>query len=76
MDVIEKKIKRERKRKYRLLRKFQKSRDIATRHLNKSYTCNYLRRQILSNDLDWIESKSKNYMVLKIYEWCKRNTED
>ncbi len=75
MDAIERKLYRERKRKYKLLRKFRKARDIASKHLTKPYTCKFLRRQIRRNELDWIDSNLKDDLAISIYEWCKENTE-
>ncbi len=75
MDAIERKLYRERKRKCKLLRKFRKARDTASKHLTKPYTCKFLRRQIRRNDLDWIEVNSEDKLAVAIYEWCKENTE-
>lgn len=77
MDVIEKKIKHERNKKYHLLRKFRKARDTASKHLRKEYSCNFLRKQITrSEEFDWFSRHSKNELAVKIYEWCKKNIED
>lgn len=75
MDVITRKIKRDRKRRYLLLRKFRKARDLASKHLIKLYPSKYLCRQIRQDELDWIDAHSKNTMAIGIYEWAKKNKE-
>jgi hypothetical protein len=76
MDAVERMIKRERKRKYKLLRKFRQAVDIANRHLNRKYSSSFLFRQIFKWDkYDWIEQHTKNQIAITIYKWCKKNIE-
>lgn len=73
MDAIERKIKRERVRKYKLLRKFRQARDIASKHVHRRYTCNFLRSKIGNwNEFDWFQVNTKNQLAIKIFEWSER----
>jgi hypothetical protein len=73
LDVIERKIKHERKRKYKLLRKFRQARDIATKHTYRRYTCNFLRSKItLHDEFSWLEQNTKDNLAVTIYEWSER----
>lgn len=72
-DVLERAIKRERQTKYRLLRKFRKARDMASKHSKRGYTCNFLRRQIRYHDqYSWIQKYSKNELAIRIFQWSER----
>lgn len=73
MDAVGRMIKRDRKDKYKLLRKFRKARDIAAKHTHRKYTCNFLRRQIKKHDeFSWFALNSKNELARAIYRWSER----
>jgi len=84
LDAIEKKLKndqnknkRERLRKFHNLRKLRKARDIASRHLTKRYTTNFLIRNIGNTNVnEFSEKQTTNALSVTIYSWAKKYMED
>lgn len=77
MDVIEKKIQRERRIKYKVLRKFRQCRDIASKHLEESYPIKVVLNNVENEEelMLNIRFTTKKKIALLIYEWGKEREE-
>lgn len=77
MDVIDKKIMRERKKRYKALVKLRKARDIASKHLEVTVPCLYFYRNIKNHDkVDWLNDNSVNSLSVIFYEFAQKHLED